>query len=55
MKKLDTKKQHHGFGYFLFQLLQTTRLAGFTVLVFVLAVGLVFYVFRFLAHLLHIR
>jgi len=55
MKKLDTKKQHHGFGYFLYELVVTARRAGGAVLVFILAVGVVFYILRFLAHLLHIR
>ena len=55
MKKLDTKKQHHGFGYFLYELVVTAWRAGGAVLVFILAVGVVFYILRFLAHLLHIR
>jgi hypothetical protein len=48
-------KKRQGVGSFLFQLLQTARLAGFTVVVMSLAVVLVYYILRFFAHLLHIR
>jgi hypothetical protein len=49
------KKRHHGFGSLLYDFLQTVRLAGFAILLMMVAVGIVFYVLRFFAHLLRIR
>jgi hypothetical protein len=49
MKKLN------GFGSFLYQLVQNARLAGFTIVLILLAVDIVFYVLQWFAHLIHVR